>query len=142
MLLTDNFIQKIQDYDNLKGFDVSTEKITNVYFRIILKLLSIEIWIDVEEQEAYASFIIHQKSKGKEIIYYALSDYALFDHSSSNNHEERLQIFASEKEEEEFVNRLIQAKKSYRKLFSRDKNGDGIVICILALLDKFVNSLL
>ena len=135
MLLKENFTQRIKNYNTLKKFNVSTEKITNVCFRVILKLMSTEIWIDTEETETYVSFLIQQKKDGKTNIYSALADYSYVKG-------DRLPIFSSKKEEEKFNARVIQAQKNGRKVFLKDKNGDGIVICILSFLDEFVNKLL
>ena len=134
MLLSDNVVQKIQDYENLKSFQVSFEKVTNIYSRIKLKSSSIEIYIDVEEQESYLSFILSHVKNGKKYLYYALSDY-------SGVSGDRLPLFDSSKEEKKFNERVARAVKKRRKMFAKDKNGDEIVKCILSFLNVFIQKL-
>ena len=67
MLLTENIVQKIQNYDNLKKFKILTEKVTNICFRIILKSVNVKICIDVEEQEPYVILLFIRKRKRRQL---------------------------------------------------------------------------
>ena len=134
MRLSDNVTYRIPNYENLKKFQVSTERVTNVCSRVKLKSSDVEIGIDVEEQESYLSFIIRQIINGKTYIYSALSDY-------SNVSGEKRPLFASAKDEKYFNDSVVQAIKNHRKLFTKDKNGDGIVTCVLSFLNEFMKTL-
>ena len=134
MLLTDNVIQKIKDYENLTQFQISTEKVTNVCYRVKLLSSNVEVCIDVEEQDSYLSFIISQMKNGKTYIYQALSDY-------SNVSGEQIPLFTSSRDERKFYDRVNRAIKNHRKLLSKDKNGDEVVTCILSFINEFVVSL-
>lgn len=135
MLLTENFLNRIPDYDAFTSFHISTEQTTNTCSRISLKSHGIEILIDIEEQASYASFFIRSKRNGHITNYYTLSDYSCYDGV-------RQTLFETEKEEKEFVSSVIQATKNRRKLFSKDKDGDQIVACILSFISNFVLKLL
>lgn len=131
MLLTDNFIRHSSDYSELKNYSIRKERVTNIYYRVYLKSESVLIRLDIEEDESYVSFLVSHNTPNGTIVYYGLSDYSSFEG-------EKRSIFESNIEEQEFIQGIKKHIKNCKRMFSPDKNGDGIVIYIYTFLNEFV----
>ncbi len=134
MLLTDNFIIQRSNYSELKNYSIRKEKVTNIYYRVFLESKSVSIRLDIEENESYVSFLVSHITPNRTLVYYGLSDYATFEG-------EKRSIFQSDTEEQIFKQGIIKHIKNYKKMFSSDKNGDGIVTYIYTFLNEFVKNL-
>jgi len=137
MLLTENIEKSIDKYNVLKLYDINIEKVTNIYYRIFLQSNNIIIRLDIEEQEFYIHFMIKHNIGNDTFVYHALSD------SSDCYDVEGIKqpIFANASEEAMFIKCVRKSILNHKKPFSKDKNGNELVNCILSFINDFVSNL-
>jgi hypothetical protein len=124
----------VHGYSELKLFDVKSERISNVYYKVYLEYRNITICLDIEEIESYVSFLILHNYLNAITFYYALSDY-------SNIIGNKISVFDTKIDEQIFKEGIRKCIKNRKKIFSSDKIGDQIVDYVYTFLNEFIKKL-